>query len=83
MYVNGKVVSTDCETGPNEIITHKKDGFLVGLDNPNLMADAIESLVLDEVVRETFYTESRKKILAFTQSKMIDLFKESIDEVGH
>ncbi len=83
MYVNGNVVSTDCETGPNEIITHRRDGFLVGLDSSSSMAEAIKILLLDKVVKENFYIESRKKLLAFTQSKMIDLFKESIDEVGH
>ncbi len=45
------VISTDCEFGPAEIITHHKNGILVPKENPEALAEAICTLIEDPVLR--------------------------------
>ena len=39
------VISTDCPSGPNEIISHRKNGILVPMQDPIQLANAIEELL--------------------------------------
>jgi glycosyltransferase involved in cell wall biosynthesis len=39
------VISTDCPSGPNEIISHRKNGILVPMQEPIQLAKAIEELL--------------------------------------
>ena len=38
MYINGHVVSTNCPTGPSEIILNNEDGLLCEMNNPEELA---------------------------------------------
>ncbi|HRT90208.1 MAG TPA: glycosyltransferase [Bacteroidales bacterium] len=76
MYVNGHVVSTDCPTGPSEIISDGTDGLLCEPGNPVQLADAIEKMCYDEEFRKKVYANSRKKILNFGEEKMIARYRE-------
>ena len=42
------VVSFDCESGPNEIIQHRKNGLLVENQNEEKLIDAMNELFFDE-----------------------------------
>ena len=42
------VVSFDCESGPNEIIDHKVNGFLVENQNFEALKNAMERMILDK-----------------------------------
>jgi len=83
MYITGKVVSTNCETGPDEIITNDEDGFLVRVDDYQQMAESIEKILYDNELQSKFYNNSRKKIKTFGKDKMIEKFERYIYEVGH
>jgi len=76
MYVNGHVVSTDCPTGPSEIISHGTDGLLCEPGNPVQLADAVEKMCYNEEFRQMVYTNSRQKILKFGEAKMIARYRE-------
>lgn len=41
------LISTDCESGPNEIITPHKNGLLVPVGHYHLLADAINDMILN------------------------------------
>ena len=71
MYVNGHVISTNCPTGPSEIITNMEDGILCPVNDSQLLAKAMEKLCYDENFREMVYLNSRKKILQFDEKRMI------------
>jgi glycosyltransferase involved in cell wall biosynthesis len=76
MYINGHVISTDCPTGPSEIISNNEDGILCRLNNPEDMAVAMERLCFDEEVRKYIFKNSRIKIAKFDEKIMIDKYRE-------
>lgn len=45
------VVATDCPTGPREIVQHGKNGLLVPLGDVQALADSMDALFFDTVVR--------------------------------
>ena len=76
MYINGHVISTNCPTGPSEIISHNEDGILGRLNNPEDLAVAMERLCFDEEVRNYIFKNSRIKIAKFDEKIMIDKYRE-------
>jgi len=51
LAVGAPVVSTDCETGPREIVRHGADGWLVPPDDPASLSAAMAMLMADEPLR--------------------------------
>ena len=80
MYVNGHVISTDCPTGPSEIISTMKDGILCPLTNSQALADAMEKMCFDENFREFVYINSRKKIIQFDETIMISNYLNLLNQ---
>jgi glycosyltransferase involved in cell wall biosynthesis len=76
MYINGHVISTDCPTGPSEIITHYEDGLLCEPDNPEELAIAMGKMCFDEILRKKIYENSRIKIAKFDEEIMIGEYRE-------
>jgi glycosyltransferase involved in cell wall biosynthesis len=79
MYINGHVISTDCPTGPSEIISHNEDGILCRPNNPEDLAVAMERLCFDEEIRKYFFKNSRIKIAKFDEKIMIDKYREILN----
>jgi glycosyltransferase involved in cell wall biosynthesis len=75
MYINGHVISTNCPTGPSEIISHNVDGLLCEMDNQEELADAMGRMCFDEDFRERVFINSRKKISGFDEKIMIDKYR--------
>lgn len=65
MYLNGHVISTDCPSGPSEIIDHNVNGILVPSDDEASLAEAIRRMYADTAFRALCYQNSREKILHF------------------
>lgn len=82
LYVNGHVVSTDCPTGPGEILTNNEDGILCEPGNIQDLAAAIERMCFDEELRSKVYAGSRKTITNFDESVMIDGYRKLLDEIN-
>ena len=61
-------VSTDCPTGPNEVLQAGKYGYLVPMRDPVAMAAAIER-ALDSPISKTLLEEA---ISSFEESRIID-----------
>jgi glycosyltransferase involved in cell wall biosynthesis len=81
MYINGHVVSTNCPTGPSEIITHNVDGLLCEPDNPDTFAAAIEKMCFDDDFRKIVFENSRIKIAKFDESLMINNYRELLNRM--
>ena len=47
-----KVVSSDCPHGPDEILTDELSRYLVPRRNPKALAEAIDKVLLDDIVLE-------------------------------
>ena len=45
------VISTDCQSGPSEILVHQRDGLLVPVDDAGALAGALAGLMEDAVYR--------------------------------
>jgi glycosyltransferase involved in cell wall biosynthesis len=75
MYVNGHVVSTNCQTGPAEIISNNEDGILCEPDNPEELAVAMERMCFDEDFRKKVFDNSRKKIAKFDEKIMVQEYR--------
>jgi glycosyltransferase involved in cell wall biosynthesis len=52
------VISTDCPTGPREILDGGRFGLLVPIGDVNAMAQAISSLLTDDALRDGFTREA-------------------------
>jgi len=57
------VVATSCG-GPDSIIRHGVDGYLVPLRDPETFADRLERLVLDRALNDSMGAEARAAVLA-------------------
>lgn len=55
-------VSYDCETGPNEIIQHGKNGLLLEPENVPALTEAIDTLHSDKKLREKLKANTRSSI---------------------
>lgn len=74
------VIGTDTGAIP-EIIENGKNGFVVSPKNSNTLANAIETLILDEKLRKKMGRNGRKKIEKYyswkkTADKMLSVFKD-------
>jgi len=62
------VVSFDCPYGPRNIITDKKDGFLVEKQNKTKLGEAIVQLINSEILRKEMGNKGQEKISKFELS---------------
>jgi len=51
MFTNGHCVSTDCPTGPDEIIENEKSGLLVPVGDERALSEALERMLSDGELR--------------------------------
>ncbi len=70
------VVSTDCLTGPSEIITNGKNGILVPVSDEKELTEAVLTLLKDEGLRRRFSIEGRKRAEDFRVEKIIPQYEK-------
>jgi glycosyltransferase involved in cell wall biosynthesis len=66
MAVGTPVLATDCRFGPREIIGHPDNGLLVPPENPELLAEAMIELLLDEERRHAMAENGRQRAQHFS-----------------
>lgn len=73
-------ISTNCETGPNEIIIHKKNGVLIPVGDANSLTKNIDELYNDQAARNAFRKKARSSVqhlaLPVIGKKWLDLLVE-------
>lgn len=70
------VVSTDCASGPSEIIQDGVNGLLVLPQNPTALADTILKILHDPVLAEKFSIEGKKRAEFFTIKKSVQEYEK-------
>ena len=55
-------ISTDCPTGPSELIEHEVNGYLIPLNDLNSYSQYLQKIVDSENIREGFRQQSKKRI---------------------
>jgi len=81
MALGCPVISTDCPTGPKELIGDNENGILVPMNNPEKMAKMIESVLADKKLREKLILNAKSKIEEFKINKSIKKYEELFDIV--
>ncbi len=56
------VIATRCETGPDEIIEHGKNGLLVPVDDNHALAEALKQLLLDPLLYQTIKNQTQASV---------------------
>jgi len=72
MACNVPVISTDCKSGPREIISHMSDGILVPVKNEQKLAEAITLVLTNQTLAGTLVSNAAQKIQAFSMTKIIN-----------
>jgi glycosyltransferase involved in cell wall biosynthesis len=78
MAVGVPVVSTDCPTGPSEIIEHGRTGLLVPVNDTRAMADAILCIMQDQQLARTLVANASRSVERFDFSTTVRMFQEAI-----
>lgn len=73
------VISTDCPTGPRELIENEKNGLLVPVDDEASMAQAMEKLIQDEKLRESLGKEAHKAMRKYSIQEISKQWEEVFD----
>ena len=56
------VIATRCETGPEEIIEHEKNGLLVPVNDISALAEALQRLLKDKVLYESLKENTKPSV---------------------
>jgi glycosyltransferase involved in cell wall biosynthesis len=75
------VVSFDCKTGPAEIITDSKDGFLIPSFDTNLMGERIVNLCDDYHLRLQFGSCARNNAKRFLPENIVAKWEKLFDSL--
>jgi glycosyltransferase involved in cell wall biosynthesis len=78
MACGAPVVSTDCPSGPSEIIDSGSSGFLVPVGDAEKLAASIESLLDNPALRRSFSEAGRKAAAEFRVPPMIRHYEETL-----
>lgn len=70
------VISTDCPTGPNEIIVNGENGLLTPRGNETLLAEAMLALLKDEGLRNTFSKTGKKTAEKFNVPNILCQYEQ-------
>lgn len=69
------VISTDCPSGPSEIIQDGKNGILVPVKDEGALSGAIESILTDGGLRGRLSEEARKRARAFALNGIVEEYR--------
>jgi glycosyltransferase involved in cell wall biosynthesis len=76
------VVSTDCPSGPAEIVTHGRDGLLVPVGDPAAMAGALKLLLDDPGLRERLGMAGQERASHFTVENLLPQYEELLQRAA-
>jgi len=70
MSLGCPVISTDCPTGPKEILLDNEFGLLVPIDDPEALANALEKLLFDGVQRLYYQKQALRRSQDFSLERI-------------
>lgn len=75
------VVSTDCPSGPREIIRHGENGFLVPVADEEILASTILKVLDNSDLSQKFSKEGRKRAEDFSIEKSVREYEQVFDKI--
>ena len=82
MSVGLPVISTDCPSGPAEIIAEERSGLLVPVGDPEALAAAIVTLMGDEDRRHSMGEAGRAIVKAYALERVLELWDEVLRQAA-
>lgn len=74
------VISTDCKSGPNEIIMHNQNGYLVPVGDINALSKTIISLILDKQLCRELTIKARETVKDFELTKIVNQYMQKLSQ---
>ncbi len=81
LVCNLPIVSTDCETGPKEILANGKYGILTNVADSSDLGEKMIYLAKNQEARERFSKKSTERINIFVKSKFFNKWVNLIEEL--
>lgn len=81
LFCGTPIVSTDCPSGPSEILEGGKYGILVKPEDPKALAEGIETVLCDEAKREHLVELSQQRSEAFDDRKRVAQWEALFEEL--
>ncbi len=69
-------ISTDCQSGPRDIIEHGKSGLLVPTEDEGALYEAMKRLLSDEKLRKSIAKNGRIRVKDFDARKIVKRYAE-------
>ncbi len=82
MACGAPVVSTDCHSGPGEIVTHGTNGLLVPPADPVAMAEALTRVLTDPGLGTRLARAARERARDFAAPAMVAAYEEVLTEIA-
>ena len=80
MSLGLSVISTDCPTGPRELITDGEDGLLVPVGDVGCLADALNDLMENEELRKSLGQAAIQKMKQYDIEIISQMWEKAFDE---
>ena len=80
MHFGLPCISTDCNYGPSDLITNGKDGFLVPVNNQDILVQKIDELIKDDDLKKSFEKNAIETSLNYTSKKVTEKWKTIINQ---
>ena len=75
------VISSECPTGPKEILENGKDGELYPVGSSKVLAQKLEEYLLKPMLKEKYIFNANSRINDFEKNKILREYKEFIDKI--
>jgi glycosyltransferase involved in cell wall biosynthesis len=82
MACGAPVVSTDCNFGPREILSHDKTGWLVPVDDVEALRAGIDALLEDSGLAQRLAAAARLRARDFDVSQMVRSYEQLFREIA-
>ena len=76
------VISTNCKSGPSEIIKNKENGILVPIRDPKALSKAILELLNNSPLRQKFSRNGRKRAKLFSVEKSVREYENLFQKIA-
>ncbi len=78
MHFGLACISTDCPSGPSELIKNEANGFLIPLNETQLFESQLHRLVLDESLRKKISLAAREEVQKYYIKEIADKWNKMI-----
>lgn len=77
------VISTDCNSGPSEIITPGLNGILVPVGDPEALTASIDKVLADSKFRESLIENGYERVRKYSYEKIVPEYENLFSEIAN